>query len=86
MRDLPPKTSTQQAENDPLHQHHEPQVVPPLTGFSLFSGLRREGGPPESTRYVSPVTAHRWSLRLAAEFGHADVTGELVKVVGKSVE
>ena len=30
------------------------------------------------------MTAHRWSLRLAAEFGHADVTGELVKVVGKS--
>jgi secondary thiamine-phosphate synthase enzyme len=30
------------------------------------------------------VTAHRWSLRLRAEFGHADVTGELVKVVAKS--
>jgi secondary thiamine-phosphate synthase enzyme len=38
----------------------------------------------KSTRYVSPVTVHRWNLRLAAEFGHADITAELVKVVGKS--
>jgi secondary thiamine-phosphate synthase enzyme len=38
----------------------------------------------KSTRYVSVVTAHRWTLRLGAEFGHADVTGELVKVVGTS--
>jgi secondary thiamine-phosphate synthase enzyme len=38
----------------------------------------------KSTRYVSAVTAHRWTLRLPAEFGHADVTAELVKVVGKS--
>jgi secondary thiamine-phosphate synthase enzyme len=30
------------------------------------------------------VTTHRWSLRLDAEFGHADITGELVKVVAKS--
>ena len=30
------------------------------------------------------MTAHRWTLRLGAEFGHADVTDELVKVVGKS--
>jgi secondary thiamine-phosphate synthase enzyme len=43
-----------------------------------------EPGQGKSTRYVSPVTAHRWSLRLDAEFGHADITAELVKVVGKS--
>lgn len=30
------------------------------------------------------MTAHRWTLRLGAEFGHADVTDELVKVVAKS--
>ena len=30
------------------------------------------------------MTVHRWNLRLGAEFGHADVTGELVKLVGKS--
>ena len=30
------------------------------------------------------MTAHRWTLRLGAEFGHADVTAELVKLVGKS--
>jgi secondary thiamine-phosphate synthase enzyme len=30
------------------------------------------------------VTVHRWNLRLGAEFGHADVTAELVKVVGTS--
>lgn len=38
----------------------------------------------ESTGYVSAVTAHRWTLQLGAEFGHADVTDELVKLVGKS--
>jgi secondary thiamine-phosphate synthase enzyme len=38
----------------------------------------------KSTRYVSPVTAHRWSLRLDAEFGHADITAELVKVIANS--
>ena len=38
----------------------------------------------KSTRYVSAVTAHRWTLRLGAEFGHADITDELVKLVGKS--
>jgi secondary thiamine-phosphate synthase enzyme len=38
----------------------------------------------KSTRYVSPVTVHRWNLRLDAEFGHADITAELVKVVEKS--
>ena len=27
------------------------------------------------------MTVHRWNLRLAAEFGHADITAELVKVV-----
>ena len=30
------------------------------------------------------MTAHRWNVRLGAEFGHADITAELVKVVGKS--
>jgi secondary thiamine-phosphate synthase enzyme len=30
------------------------------------------------------VTVHRWNLRLRAEFGHADVTGELVKLVAKA--
>jgi secondary thiamine-phosphate synthase enzyme len=30
------------------------------------------------------VTVHRWNLRLGAEFGHADITAELVKVVGNS--
>jgi len=30
------------------------------------------------------VTVHRWNLRLGAEFGHADVTAELVQVVGNS--
>jgi secondary thiamine-phosphate synthase enzyme len=30
------------------------------------------------------MTVHRWNLRLGAEFGHADLTAELVKVVGKS--
>jgi secondary thiamine-phosphate synthase enzyme len=30
------------------------------------------------------VTVHRWNLRLGAEFGHADVTGELVKLVAKA--
>ena len=38
----------------------------------------------KSTRYLSSVTAHRWSLRLGAEFGHADVTDELLKVVEMS--
>jgi secondary thiamine-phosphate synthase enzyme len=38
----------------------------------------------KSTHYVSSVTAHRWSLRLAAEFGHADITAELVKAVQQS--
>jgi secondary thiamine-phosphate synthase enzyme len=27
---------------------------------------------------------HRWSVRLAAEFGHADITPELEKLVGQS--
>ncbi len=30
------------------------------------------------------MTVHRWNLRLGADFGHADVTGELVKVVERS--
>jgi secondary thiamine-phosphate synthase enzyme len=30
------------------------------------------------------VTVHRWNLRLGAEFGHTDITAELVKVVAKS--
>ncbi len=30
------------------------------------------------------MTAHRWSLRLDAEFGHADITADLVKVVAVS--
>ena len=30
------------------------------------------------------MTVHRWNLRLGAEFGHADVTGELVKLVSTS--
>jgi secondary thiamine-phosphate synthase enzyme len=30
-----------------------------------------------------PAT-HRWTLRLPAEFGHADITPELEKVVGES--
>jgi secondary thiamine-phosphate synthase enzyme len=30
------------------------------------------------------VATHHWSLRLAAEFGHADITGELVSMVRKS--
>jgi secondary thiamine-phosphate synthase enzyme len=30
------------------------------------------------------MTVHRWNLRLGAEFGHADITAELVKVVGES--
>ena len=30
------------------------------------------------------MAVHRWNLRLGAEFGHADVTGELVKLVAKS--
>jgi secondary thiamine-phosphate synthase enzyme len=29
-------------------------------------------------------TVHRWTLRLAAEFGHADITAELEKVVRES--
>jgi secondary thiamine-phosphate synthase enzyme len=29
-------------------------------------------------------TVHRWTLRLPAEFGHADITPELEKVVGES--
>ncbi len=32
---------------------------------------------------MSPST-HRWSLRLAAEFGHADITPELEKIVAHS--
>ena len=31
-----------------------------------------------------PVTAFRWTLRLGAEFGHADITPQLVKLVGES--
>jgi secondary thiamine-phosphate synthase enzyme len=38
----------------------------------------------KSTRYVSPVSVHRWNLRLSPEFGHADITAELVKVVANS--
>jgi secondary thiamine-phosphate synthase enzyme len=30
------------------------------------------------------VTVHRWNLRLGPEFGHADVTAELVNMVAKS--
>jgi secondary thiamine-phosphate synthase enzyme len=30
------------------------------------------------------MTVHRWNLRLGAEFGHADITAELVKVVENS--
>ena len=30
------------------------------------------------------MTTHRWSVPLDAEFGHADITRELVKVIGKS--
>ena len=30
------------------------------------------------------VTAYRWTLRLGAEFGHADITPQLVKLVGES--
>jgi secondary thiamine-phosphate synthase enzyme len=35
---------------------------------------------------VNPVTlsTHRWSIRLAAEFGHADITPELNKLVSQS--
>ena len=55
-----------------------------MDGFVSLLYLYVEAVPLKSTRYVSAVTAHRWSLRLGAEFGHADVTGELVKVVGKS--
>ncbi len=51
--------------------------------MSLFY-IYVESGPVKSTRYVSSVTAYRWSLRLGAEFGHADITGELVQAVGKS--
>jgi secondary thiamine-phosphate synthase enzyme len=29
-------------------------------------------------------TTHRWTLRLPAEFGHADITPELEKMVGQS--
>lgn len=43
-----------------------------------------EPQPAKSTHYVSRVTVHRWNLRLGAEFGHADITAELVKVVGNS--
>ena len=31
-----------------------------------------------------PVTTYRWSLRLGAEFGHADITPQLVKLVGEA--
>ena len=30
------------------------------------------------------AATHRWSLRLAAEFGHADITPELEKFVSGS--
>jgi secondary thiamine-phosphate synthase enzyme len=30
------------------------------------------------------LTTHRWTLRLAAEFGHADITPELAKMVSES--
>jgi thiamine phosphate synthase YjbQ (UPF0047 family) len=30
------------------------------------------------------VTTHRWSVQLAAEFGHADITPELAKLVRHS--
>lgn len=30
------------------------------------------------------TTTHRWSVRLAAEFGHADITPELNRLVGES--
>jgi secondary thiamine-phosphate synthase enzyme len=35
---------------------------------------------------VNPVTlnTHRWSIRLAAEFGHADITPELNELVSQS--
>ena len=31
-----------------------------------------------------PLTTHRWSVQLAAEFGHADITPELAKLVRQS--
>ena len=30
------------------------------------------------------IAAHRWSIRLAAEFGHADITAELEELVRQS--
>jgi hypothetical protein len=30
------------------------------------------------------VTTHRWNLRLPAVFGHADITPELLALVGQS--
>jgi secondary thiamine-phosphate synthase enzyme len=30
------------------------------------------------------ITVHRWTLQLAAEFGHADITGELQTMVRQS--
>ena len=35
-------------------------------------------------RATERLATHRWSVRLAAEFGHADVTPELQALVGKS--
>jgi len=31
-----------------------------------------------------PRSTHRWSIRLPAEFGHADITPELEKLVGEA--
>jgi secondary thiamine-phosphate synthase enzyme len=33
---------------------------------------------------MTSLRTHRWSLRLAAEFGHADITGELESLVRES--
>jgi secondary thiamine-phosphate synthase enzyme len=33
---------------------------------------------------MTSLRTHRWTVRLAAEFGHADITGELVELVRDS--
>jgi secondary thiamine-phosphate synthase enzyme len=33
---------------------------------------------------IMTLSGHRWTIRLGAEFGHADITPELVKLVGES--
>ncbi len=49
---------------------------PAIGPLELPRSIAREG--------TVTLTTHRWSVQLAAEFGHADITPELAKLVRQS--